>query len=108
MWQKRVNWWTAEYKYPKDFKYRSGNGGAAEARPWRDSYLRQRQRHRRRAWNAPRHPEQVRATRLGSPHPLCRADAGSRRARGDAAPPTLGRRPAEPAGRGRTARRPDP
>ncbi len=28
MWQNRVNWWTAEYKYPKDFKYKESAGGA--------------------------------------------------------------------------------
>jgi hypothetical protein len=30
MWQERVNWWTAEYKYPKDFKYPGDNGGGVD------------------------------------------------------------------------------
>ncbi len=29
MWQERVNWWTNEYKYPKDFKY-AGQGDQEE------------------------------------------------------------------------------
>ena len=50
MWQERVNWWTNEYKYPKDFKYcgpggtRGTDGGAAPRARQRQGHVRRRGR----------------------------------------------------------------
>ena len=95
MWQERVNWWTAEYKYPKDFKYAGGNGGGegrAVAGLLLNGNATDRTEGVERHLQA-RSQEQGRATRLGRPHPLCRCRRRRRRStRGECGAPTLGRK----------------